>query len=72
MFKKPDRQDGIWAMPREGWDGGGRYDDGGDAEGPSGIRWPGWNRRFTLGRERQGARVSVTMAIRAHRGCARP
>jgi hypothetical protein len=56
MFKKPGGQGGIWAMPR-GWDGSGRYDDGGEADGPSGIPWPGSNRLFTRGPEREGARV---------------
>jgi hypothetical protein len=50
-------------MPREGWDGSERYDDGGEPEGPSGILWPGSNRLFTLGAEREGARVSVTMSM---------
>ena len=63
MFKKPGGQDGIWAMPRDGWDGSERYGDGGEPEGPSGIPWPGSNRLFTLGAERDRASVSVTMSM---------
>jgi hypothetical protein len=50
-------------MPREGWDGGERYDDG---RGPRGaLRHPvaRSNRLFTRGPERDGARVSVTMSM---------
>lgn len=50
-------------MPRDEWDGSERYDDGGEPEGPSGIPWPGSNRLFTLGAERDGASVSVTMSM---------
>ena len=42
-----------------GWDGSERYDDGEEPEGPSGSPWPESNRRFTLGAERDGARVGV-------------
>ena len=33
----------------EGMDGSERYDDGGDAEGPAGMHWPGVDTRFTCG-----------------------
>ena len=52
MFKKPGVRVGY---PRDmgnasgRMDGSGRYDDGGDPEGPSGMRWPGSNTLFTLG-----------------------
>jgi hypothetical protein len=50
-------------MPREGWDGSERYDDGGQPEGPSGIPWRGSNRPFTRGAECDGARVSVPTSM---------
>jgi len=50
-------------MPREGRDGSDRYEDGGEADGPSGIPWPGSKRLFTLGAAHDGARVRVTMSM---------
>src|SRR6266540_648656 len=55
-------------MPREGWDGSERYNDGGEPEGPSGNPWRGSNRLFTRGAERDGARVSVTMTMARNDG----
>ena len=50
-------------MPREGRDGSDRYEDGGEADGPSGIPWPGSKRLFTVGAARDGARVRITMSM---------
>ena len=55
-------------MPREGWDGSERYDDGGDPDGPSGLPGPGAHRLFTRGAECDGAWVSVTMSMRRDAG----
>ncbi|MGH2611024.1 MAG: hypothetical protein ACRDHF_18230 [Tepidiformaceae bacterium] len=52
MFKKPG---GRIGWPRdmgnasERVDGSARYDDGGDPEGPTGMRGPGSDTRFTRG-----------------------
>ena len=52
MFKKPGVRIGC---PRnmgnvsEGMGGSERYDDGGDGEGPVGLRWPGSDKLFTRG-----------------------
>jgi len=49
-------------MPREGWDGSERYDDGGGPEGCSGIPGPGSNRPLALGAEREEVSVSVRLS----------
>ena len=52
MFKKPGGRIGCpWDMGNawEGMGGSGRYDDGGDAEGPVGLRWLGSDTLFTRG-----------------------
>src|SRR6266545_7624923 len=50
-------------MPREGWDGSERYEDGGKPEGPSSIPWRGSKRLCALGAERDGASVSVSVSV---------
>jgi len=50
MFKKPGVRIGCPRDMGNAWDrmeGGERYDDGGDPEGPLGMRWPGSNKLFT-------------------------
>jgi hypothetical protein len=50
MFKKPGVRIGCPRDMGNAWDrmdGSERYDDGGDPEGPWGMRWPGSNKLFT-------------------------
>ena len=46
----------------EGRDGSEPYDDEGDAEGPVGMRGPGFETVFTRGSDGGGASGSVTIA----------
>ena len=50
MFKKPGGRVGYPGDMGNAWepeDGSGLYDDGGDAEGPVGMRGPGSDTLFT-------------------------
>ena len=52
MFKKPGVRMGCpqdMGNASEWMGGSGRYDDGGDPEGPPGMRWPGSEKLFTRG-----------------------
>ena len=52
MFKKPGGRGGCLGdkgNASERRAGSERYDEGGDAEGPLGMRWPGSDKLFTRG-----------------------
>ena len=56
MFKKPGVRVGgprDMGNASERMDGSERYEDGGEAEGRLGMRWPGSNKLFTRGVRRR-------------------